>query len=59
MDGDFGPATKAAAPVFQKSEGLLAAFLKDRERAIKLVNGCSTGLDRFSETYNIGNQLLV
>lgn len=50
---------------------LLAEFLKDRERAIKeallendlrqarrLVNGGSHGLNRFTETFNLGNQLL-
>ena len=51
---------------------LLAAFLKDKERAIKealviddlrlarrLVNGGSHGLERFSETYRIGDALIT
>jgi putative chitinase len=51
---------------------LLASFLKDKERAIKealldhdlkharrLVNGGSHGLDRFSETYDLGDRLLA
>lgn len=51
---------------------LLAAFLKDKERAIKealviddlrlarrLVNGGSHGLERFSETYRIGAALIT
>jgi putative chitinase len=50
---------------------LLASFLKDKERAIKealldndlrlarkLVNGGSHGLDRFTEAFNTGNDLL-
>jgi len=51
---------------------LLAAFLKDKERAIKealiigdlrlarrLVNGGSHGLDRFTEAFRIGDSLIV
>ena len=51
---------------------LLAAFLKDKERAIKealiigdlrlarrLVNGGSHGLDRFTETFRIGDGLIA
>jgi len=51
---------------------LLAAFLKDKERAIKealiiddlrlarrLVNGGSHGLDRFSEAFHIGDALIA
>ncbi|MEW6103628.1 MAG: peptidoglycan-binding protein [bacterium] len=51
---------------------LLAIFLKDKERAIKealidndlrlarkLVNGGSHGLERFTEAFNIGNNLIV
>jgi predicted chitinase len=50
---------------------LLSSFLKDKERAIKeallekhlklarkLVNGCSHGLERFIEAFNIGDALL-
>ena len=51
---------------------LLSSFLKDKERAIKeallekhlklarkLVNGCSHGLERFIEAFNIGDALLT
>ena len=51
---------------------LLSSFLKDKERAIKeallekdlkwarkLVNGCSHGLERFTEAFNTGDALLT
>jgi peptidoglycan L-alanyl-D-glutamate endopeptidase CwlK len=61
----FGPVTDIAAK-------LLAAFLKDKEQRIKeallendlrqarrLVNGGTTGVDRFSDAFTIGQRLLA
>lgn len=61
---------KASDPSIAAS--LLAAFLKDKERPIKeallrsdlaaarrLVNGGSHGLDRFTDAYTIGDQLIA
>ncbi len=56
----------------ENAASLLAVFLKDKEQRIKnalllnnlaearrLVNGGSHGLNRFSETYKIGNDLII